>query len=111
MGRPPGRIQGRLFQMRVSDAFLQVLDRWRSKQPDGPSRAEAIRRLVMDASPSAPRHRKRPAAKAAELAAETIEGLTAKHSVPERARAKRRLIRGPREFRDIRGDQPKGRRR
>jgi len=46
MGRPPGRIQGRLFQMRVSDTFLRAIDGWRLKQPDKPSRAEAIRRLV-----------------------------------------------------------------
>ena len=46
MGRPPGRIQDRPFQMRVSEKFLQAVDRWRRKQPDEPSRAEAIRRLV-----------------------------------------------------------------
>jgi hypothetical protein len=46
MGRPPGRIQDRLFQMRVSDEFLKVVDKWRAKQEDEPSRAEAIRRLI-----------------------------------------------------------------
>jgi hypothetical protein len=46
MGRPPGRIQDRPFQMRVSDAFLRAIDKWRAKQDDKPSRAEAIRRLV-----------------------------------------------------------------
>jgi hypothetical protein len=111
MGRPPGRIQGRLFQMRVSDAFLGALDGWRSRQPDDPSRAEAIRRLVMEAAPPVSRHRKGAGSKASELAAKTIEGLTAKQTAPERARAKRRLIHGPREFREIRGDQPKGKRR
>jgi hypothetical protein len=34
------------FQMRVSAEFLKILDEWRRKQPDLPSRAEAIRRLV-----------------------------------------------------------------
>jgi hypothetical protein len=34
------------FQMRVSPAFLRLVDDWRRKQPDLPSRAEAIRRLV-----------------------------------------------------------------
>lgn len=107
MGRPPGRIQGRLFQMRVSDAFLRALDGWCSKQPDKLSRAEAIRRLVMGAAPSAPRQREGAARKASELAAKTIEGLTDKQPAPKRARAKRRLIHGPKEFRDIRADQPK----
>ena len=46
MGRPPGRIQGHAFQMRVSDDFLRTIDAWRRRQPDKPSRAEAIRRLV-----------------------------------------------------------------
>ena len=46
MGRPPGRIQDRLFQMRVSEDFLKAIDKWRAKQDDLPSRAEAIRRLV-----------------------------------------------------------------
>jgi hypothetical protein len=46
MGRPPGKIQDRPFQMRVSETFLRTVDRWRAKQDDEPSRAEAIRRLV-----------------------------------------------------------------
>src|SRR5262249_27476426 len=71
MGRPPGRIQGRLFQMRVSDTFLRALDRWCSKQPDKPSRAEAIRRLVMEAQPPAPRHRKAPPPRPSDLPAQT----------------------------------------
>jgi hypothetical protein len=46
MGRPPGRIQDRPFQMRLSNEFLQRLDEWRLRQPDLPSRAESIRRLT-----------------------------------------------------------------
>lgn len=34
------------FQMRTDDRFLEKLDEWRRLQPDLPSRAEAIRRLV-----------------------------------------------------------------
>ena len=36
----------RPFQMRVSDAWIKLVDDWRAKQPGIPSRAEAIRRLV-----------------------------------------------------------------
>lgn len=36
----------RSFQMRVSDDWLELIDRWRRTQPEIPSRAEAIRRLV-----------------------------------------------------------------
>jgi hypothetical protein len=48
--RPPGRpsktAQDRPFQMRVSEDFLRMVDDWRRRQNDLPSRAEAIRRLV-----------------------------------------------------------------
>jgi hypothetical protein len=45
-GRPSKRPQDRLFQMRVSEQFLRMVDDWRRGQTDLPSRAEAIRRLV-----------------------------------------------------------------
>ena len=34
------------FEMRATDSWLHRVDDWRRKQPDLPSRAEAIRRLV-----------------------------------------------------------------
>jgi hypothetical protein len=46
MGRPPGRIQDRFFLMRVTEEFLKTIDKWRAKQEDNPSRAQAVRRLV-----------------------------------------------------------------
>lgn len=111
MGRPPGRIQHRLFQMRASDEFLRSVDRWRLKQSDQPSRAEAIRRLVEQAlgSKSPPRtSNKHGARKASKLASHALEGLGDKSApADELARRKRKLIHGPKEFRDIRSDQPK----
>ena len=59
MARPSGRIQDRPFQMRVTEEFLRTIDDWRRKQPDLPSRAEAIRRLVAQAVKSDTRPRKR----------------------------------------------------
>jgi hypothetical protein len=89
------------------------LDRWRRGQTDGPGRPEAIRRLLEQAlpSPSRDRSQRRDAGhQASELAASTIEGLTDKSwPASEKARAKRRLIHGPKEFRDIRADQPRRR--
>ena len=85
------------------------LDRWRKALVDRPRRPEAIRRLLEENLPGL----SRPlgygeAQKASELAAKTIEGLADKsRPAPEHARAKRRLIHGPKEFRDIRADQPK----
>lgn len=46
------------FQMRVSADFLKSLDDWRRQQPDLPSRAEAIRRLVEQALGDTRRRRK-----------------------------------------------------
>lgn len=37
------------FEMRVPRAFLAAIDDWRRRQPDIPSRAESIRRLVEQA--------------------------------------------------------------
>lgn len=34
------------FHMRLSSRFIHEVDDWRRNQPDLPSRAEAIRRLV-----------------------------------------------------------------
>lgn len=46
MGRPAGKIHDRILQMRVSDDFLEAVDKWAARQLDEPSRSEAIRRLV-----------------------------------------------------------------
>jgi hypothetical protein len=46
--------------------------------------------------------------KAAQMAGRTIDQLGDQAATDEeRAHRKRRLIKGPREFRDVRGDQPK----
>ena len=42
----PKREHDRVFQMRVSDAFLATIDEWRRQEADLPSRAEAVRRLI-----------------------------------------------------------------
>jgi hypothetical protein len=86
------------------------LDRWRKGLADSPGRPEAIRRLLEQNLPASSRaHGHAGAHKASELAAKTVEGLADKsRPASEHARAKRRLIHGPKEFREIRGDQPKG---
>ena len=87
------------------------LDRWRKGLTGSPGRPEAIRRLLEQGLPG---HSRGPAHggvhKASELAAKAIEELADKsRPASEHARAKRRLIHGPKEFRDIRGDQPRRR--
>jgi hypothetical protein len=109
-GRPAtGR--GKTVGVRCHNSLLESIDEWRRSEPDRPTRARAIRRLVeralATAAPSEPA-KVGSRRKAADLAGQAIDSLgdqTA--SVEERAHRKRRLIKGPREFRDVRGDQPK----
>jgi hypothetical protein len=89
------------------------LDRWRKRLTGSPGRPEAMRRLIEQALPSLSRasRRSRVSADNASKLAAKIERLTDKsRPLTERARAKRRLIHGPKEFRAIRADQPKQKR-
>jgi hypothetical protein len=115
MGRPPGRIQDRPFQMRVSEVFLESIDGWRAKQEGRPSRAEAIRQLVEIglSKPEAPQRAqvlstaKESAARAVELAGKAIDKRSDKSvSDDERTVRKRKLIQGPSVFRNTRKDRP-----
>jgi hypothetical protein len=72
---------------------------------------EAVRGLIqrgLAGSQLSKRTSPKTAAKASDMAARQIDKL-ANPAVPEEERRarKRRLIKGPREFRDMRGDQPK----
>jgi hypothetical protein len=84
------------------------LDSWAARQSN--SRSEAIRRLVefgLTVNPkSAPTTRAR-AERASELAAKVIDKLATDWDAEEKATRKRRLIKGPEEFRDVRVDRVK----
>jgi hypothetical protein len=87
------------------------LDKWITEQPDSLSRPEAVRRLLEQALSRASRVKapsKRKAQKASDLADQTAERLVDK-SIPaeEQQRRKRALIKGPKEFREIREDLPR----
>jgi hypothetical protein len=108
---PPPTGKGELVGVRVQPPLLAALDRWITQQTDGPSRPEAIRRLLeqalarsLDRSP----RKQRKAQQASELADRAADHVVDK-SVPveEQQRRKRALIKGPKEFRDIREDQLK----
>jgi hypothetical protein len=98
--------------VRMQPNPLSALDRWAAKQSDQPTRAEAIRRLVelgltvkMPATPvSKPGRRLR----ARELAAEAIDKMAdPAASTDERDQRRRRLTKGPEEFREVRVDRSK----
>ncbi len=108
-GRPPvGAIP---VLVRLLPDQANSLDRWRTTQSDKPGRPEGIRRLIEQAlattAPSGPA-KAGSRRKAAEMAGQAIDRLGDQAAtVEERAQRKRRLIKGPREFRDVRDDQPK----
>jgi hypothetical protein len=100
-----------LLGVRIQPAQMRILDAWIADQSDRPSRPEAIRRIVTQAlggERAEPPPSKETAHKASKLAAREIEPLGDKSMPPEeQARRKRALIRGPKEFREIRDDLPK----
>jgi hypothetical protein len=109
-GRPPTG-KGEPLLVRVQPVQLAALDAWIGRQSPKVSRAEAIRKLVDAGLSIAPndtrRTSKHAATRASQMATRELEPLGDK-SIPmeERDRRKQALIHGPKEFRDIRGDQP-----
>ena len=96
--------------IRLSKELRETVDKWADRQDDQPGRSEAIRRLVelgltvkTKAKPTE-RHR----ARASDLAAKAIDSLTAGTAdADDQASRKRRLLKGPEEFRDLRVDRSK----
>ena len=108
---PPPTGKGTPIMVRIQPRQLSTLDTWIKQQDATLSRPEAIRRLTEKGLAGTIALRKRGAGtspKAAEMAGREIDRL-ADQSVggDERASRKRRLVSGPKEFRDMRGDQPK----
>jgi hypothetical protein len=97
------------FDVRMSPDELNSLDAWINMQPAPcPTRAEAIRRIVKEVL-SRNMRSKKSAAKAREMAGQEIDRRLDEASIPageERARRKRRLTKGPSEFREMRGHIP-----
>jgi len=95
----------------VPPAGVAELDAWIKKHAPELSRPEAIRRLVelgMTVKPKAKQLSPARAARAKELAAKTIDKMIDPAAPPEeRAQRRRRLTKGPTEFREARIDQPK----
>ena len=105
--------KGTLIGVRLLDDPLSTLDAWIAKQKETAlSRPEAIRRLVeigLKAEKPSKATRSTPnKLRAQELAAKTIERLADPTAPPEeRAQRRRRLTKGPTEFREHRVDLPK----
>jgi Arc/MetJ-type ribon-helix-helix transcriptional regulator len=97
---------------RLPQSMINQVEEWAAR--NDATRSEAIRRLVELglAGAQPPRKRsKKAASKAREMAGQEINRLSDQSlPVEERERRKRRLTKGPSEFRDMRGDlaKPKG---
>jgi hypothetical protein len=111
MGRPRTGITP-LMGFRADPVIRASIVRWAEKQSDQPTLSEAIRRLVeigLKAGAAArPVEQSSRRLRAQQLAANTIEKII-DPSAPaeERAQRRRRLTKGPPEFRADRVNQPK----
>jgi hypothetical protein len=104
---PPATGKGEPVVVRMQPPQLKALDDWIAQQPQPfPSRPQAVRRLVDVALARSARYPEKVAAKARELAAKAVDGLI-DPSAPadEKAIRKRRLLKGPSVFRDVRVDR------
>jgi hypothetical protein len=98
--------------VRLQPDPLAALDAWVAKQKGEPTRAEAIRRLVelglRVKTPAQPVGKPGRRLRAQELATKAIEKIIDPAAPPEeQAQRRRRLTKGPAEFREARVDQPK----
>jgi hypothetical protein len=103
---------GTLIGVRLQPDQLGALDVWIARQEDKErSRPEAIRRMIeMALSGSDPTKHTSPtaAAKASDMAGRRIDKIgDPSATAEERQDRKRRLIKGPSEFREMRGIEPK----
>lgn len=92
---------------------VAAIERWAAAQDDKPGRSEAIRRLVELGLAKKPAAKSSPrvAARAAELAGNVIdEQADPAATTEEQASRKKRLVKGPEGFRDVRIDLPKAKR-
>jgi hypothetical protein len=106
-GRRVGPPYGATIPVRLAPEALAAIDKWAAGRDL--TRSEAIRRLVEFGLASAQRAgaRNRKAARATEMASQEIDRLADPlASDEERQFRKRRLLGGPKEFRDLR-DRPK----
>jgi hypothetical protein len=99
--------------LRLSAQLTLAIEAWAKSQVDEPSRSEAIRRLVeLGLGKSAPAIAVTPTAKASsdrarEMAGNTIDKLKDTEASPDdQVSRKRRLVKGPEEFQNIRRDRP-----
>jgi hypothetical protein len=110
MGRPRTGITP-LMGFRAEPVIRASIVRWAEMQPDMPTLSEAIRRLVELGLTVKSKGRSTSGdqkLRAREMAGKAIDHLTdTVASADDQATRKRRLLKGPEEFREVRVDRPK----
>lgn len=110
VGRPATG-QTPLMAFRADPALRAAIANWAEQQDDQPSLSAAVRRLVELglAGATTGRPKKAPASsKSSELAGAAIDKLADKTAAAdEQASRKRRLLKGPEEFQELRADRKK----
>ena len=97
--------------IRLPEDLRVRVEAWAARLRDTPSRSEAIRRLVeigLASERAAKPSNKKSAAKAAGMAGAMVDFLGDQSAPADvREKRKRRLLKGPSEFREMRTDLPK----
>jgi hypothetical protein len=96
--------------IRLSAELRQTVDAWATNQPDEPTRSEAIRRLVelgLTVKTKGRQASEGQKLRAREMAGKAIDKMTDTTAAPDdQAARKKRLLKGPEEFREVRVDRP-----
>jgi hypothetical protein len=102
-------------RVRISDTLNDQIAAWAKRQPDGPSWSEAVRRLIeLGFKHNQPGQvgPHKGASKAREMAGKELDRLSdASATEEERQSRKHRILKDPKEFREMRQDVRKRRRR
>lgn len=100
--------------IRLPEELRVRVEAWAATLHDTPSRSEAIRRLVelgLASVRAARPHNRKSAATAAGMAGAMVDYLSDPSTPADvREKRKRRLLKGPSEFREMRTDQAKAKR-
>jgi hypothetical protein len=113
--RKRSAVTGMLVGVRLQVGQIEAIDAWAAKQDPPVTRPEAIRGMIdamlhiLAKDPGEKLRRSEKAAVAAkDLAAAQIDRLGDRSApLKEQASRKRRLLKGPEEFREVRVDRPK----
>ena len=102
---------GRDPQFRASPVLRAAIVKWAASQPDFPSLSEATRRLIelgLTVKAEARRPSDGQRLRASEMAGKAIDEMTdATATTDDQAARKKRLLKGPEEFRKVRTDRSK----